>query len=65
MYNVLITKDDGKWSIQFGSWDRDDVTFEYQHEFRDYKRKDKKIFTLDTDEQKEIDKKVEWYNEHF
>lgn len=65
MYNVLIAKENGRWFIQFSDWDKDLVTFEFGELRREYKRKDLRIFTMDDDNQIEIDRKVEWYNRNF
>ena len=57
-YYTLLTLDNGKWNIQFGSKDLPDVEFEreeYIYGSLKYRRKELKIIKTKTDNQSEID----------
>lgn len=67
-YHLLLTFDKhvdlNKWCIDFGSYDKSDVTCERDdYKDRGYKAKDLKILTVDGDTQEEIDAAVAKFNQ--
>ena len=68
MYHILITRQYNPsqmrhtWSVEFGDYSRDNVKSEVPSLKREYKTKDIKIVTLDSDTQAAIDHAIDCYN---